>query len=353
MTSRSARGAARCAPRCRARRPASSPRRTSPERRASPTSITGDVGGTSFDVSLIAGGADGAGGADVDRFRSGRAHADDRDHDHRRRRRIDRLGRSRRAAAGRAGDRRAPCPGPVCYGQGNDAADGDRRQRGARPHQCRPPDRRRARRGSMSRRARRPSSGTSASRSASMRWRRPRRSCASPTPHGRRDPPGLDRARPRSARLRAHAVRRRRRPARRRADARGRAEGGAGPALSRRDLGARLRHRRHAPRFRADASTARSGDRRRSARRRDRAHGRARARGCWIDRASSFDGRDTLVASTCSISARPIPWRRRSPGGRARSTRSDARQRSSDATARSTAGCSTASRPRAQHSRRA
>ena len=45
-------------------------------------------------------------GADHDRFRPGHPHADDRDHHHRRRRRLDRLGRSRRPAAGRPGKRR-------------------------------------------------------------------------------------------------------------------------------------------------------------------------------------------------------------------------------------------------------
>jgi hypothetical protein len=46
--------------------------------------------------------------------------------------------------SGRAGKRRLR-PGPVCYGQGGDAADADRRQRGARPDQRRPPHRRQAR----------------------------------------------------------------------------------------------------------------------------------------------------------------------------------------------------------------
>ena len=68
--------------------------------------ITCDLGGTSFDVSLIAGGKVVARGADHDRFRPRHPHADDRDHHHRRRRRLDRLGRSRRPAAGRPGKRR-------------------------------------------------------------------------------------------------------------------------------------------------------------------------------------------------------------------------------------------------------
>ncbi|MFX4222335.1 MAG: hydantoinase/oxoprolinase family protein [Thalassobaculum sp.] len=69
------------------------------------TSITCDMGGTSFDVSLVADGGKRARGPDLDRFRPGRAHADDRDHHHRRRRRLHRPGRCRRTAAGRAGKR--------------------------------------------------------------------------------------------------------------------------------------------------------------------------------------------------------------------------------------------------------
>ena len=44
-------------------------------------------------------------GADHGRFRARHSYADDRDHDHRRRRRLDRVGRSRRPAAGRPGER--------------------------------------------------------------------------------------------------------------------------------------------------------------------------------------------------------------------------------------------------------
>ena len=145
-----------------------------------PNVVTGDVGGTSFDVSLIAGGRDDACRADIDRFRSGRAHADDRDHDHRRRRRLDRLGRSRRAAAGGAGiGGRGAWPGLLRPGQR--AADADRRQRGSRAHQCGTADRRRARRVWMSKRRGRPSRSMSASRSASTRRLPRRRSSASPT----------------------------------------------------------------------------------------------------------------------------------------------------------------------------
>ena len=72
---------------------------------ASTMSITCDLGGTSFDVSRDRRRQGRARGADHDRFRPGHPHADDRDHHHRRRRRLDRLGRSRRPAAGRAGKR--------------------------------------------------------------------------------------------------------------------------------------------------------------------------------------------------------------------------------------------------------
>ena len=74
--------------------------------------ITCDMGGTSFDVSLVAGRQGGARRPDGHRFRHGRAHADDRDHDDRRGRRLDRLGRQERAAAGRPGiGRLGPGPG--------------------------------------------------------------------------------------------------------------------------------------------------------------------------------------------------------------------------------------------------
>ena len=76
-----------------------------------------DMGGTSFDVALIAGGKGGARRADDGRIRHGRTHADDRDHDDRCRRRLDRVGRPRRPAADRSRERRLG-PGPVAYGLG-------------------------------------------------------------------------------------------------------------------------------------------------------------------------------------------------------------------------------------------
>ena len=89
-------------------------------RRRQDNIITCDLGGTSFDVSLVAGGKASLAAQTRDRFRPGDPHADDRDHHHRRRRRLDRLGRPRRPAAGRARKAPAPMPGPACYGQGND-----------------------------------------------------------------------------------------------------------------------------------------------------------------------------------------------------------------------------------------
>ena len=69
--------------------------------------ITCDLGGTSFDVSVIAGGKAVAGGAEPRyRLRPRHPHADDRDHDHRRRRRLDRR-RSIAAACCRSA-RKAP-----------------------------------------------------------------------------------------------------------------------------------------------------------------------------------------------------------------------------------------------------
>ena len=104
-----------------------------------------------------------AGGADHHRFRHGHPHADDRDHHHRRRRRLHRLGRSRRPAAGRTGERRLGA-GPGLLRAGQRAADADRRTCRARPHQCGASDRRQACRRSMSRRRSALSPNTSPSR---------------------------------------------------------------------------------------------------------------------------------------------------------------------------------------------
>ena len=78
---------------------------------------------------------------DHGRFRPGDPHPDGGDHHHRRRRRLDRRGRSRRAVAGRAGERRLGA-GAGLLRPWQYAADLDRRPGRARPHQCRAPDRR-------------------------------------------------------------------------------------------------------------------------------------------------------------------------------------------------------------------
>ena len=103
-------------------------------------------------------------GADHGRFRPGDPHADDRDHHHRRGRRLDRLGRSRRAAAGRPG-KRGLGAGPGLLRRGQHAADADRRAGRARPHQRAAPARRRIeiarRRGRAARHRRRMSASRS------------------------------------------------------------------------------------------------------------------------------------------------------------------------------------------------
>ena len=174
-----------------------------------PNVITGDVGGTSFDVSLIARGETalaaqttidfglvirtpmieittiGAGGGSI-------AHVD-------------------RGGLLQVGPESAGAvPGPVCYGQGNTRPTlTDANVVLGRINADRPIG------GGLKRldvdAAKRPSRRMSPIRSASIRSQRRRRSCGSPTPHGGRHPPGVDRARSRSARLRADAVRRRRR----------------------------------------------------------------------------------------------------------------------------------------------
>ena len=99
------RAGCRCARRCPARPPAWSRARRIAKAAGFDNLITCDLGGTSFDVSVDRRRQGRARGADHDRLRPGDPHADDRDHHHRRGRRLDRLGRSRRAAAGRAGKR--------------------------------------------------------------------------------------------------------------------------------------------------------------------------------------------------------------------------------------------------------
>ena len=80
-----------------------------------PDVVTGDMGGTSFDV---AGGwrRGLAGGADRDRVRHGGARADDTDRDHRRGRRFDRQRGCRRPAAGRSGIGRQQSRRPAMAG---------------------------------------------------------------------------------------------------------------------------------------------------------------------------------------------------------------------------------------------
>ena len=95
-----------------------------------------DMGGTSFDVSLIAGGTAEPDDRVRDRVGAARLHADGRRQDDRRRRRLDRLDRQGRPAAGRAAERRRQ-PGPACYGRGGTRADGHRCQSGARAAQSR------------------------------------------------------------------------------------------------------------------------------------------------------------------------------------------------------------------------
>ncbi len=142
--------------------------------------ITADLGGTSFDVSLIAKGEAalaaqttidfglvirtpmieittiGAGGGSI-------AHVD-------------------RGGLLQVGPESAgSVPGPVCYGAGRRAADPDRRACRARPHQRRAADRRQARAARRRGRAARHPARMSASPWASTRSRRRRRSCGSPT----------------------------------------------------------------------------------------------------------------------------------------------------------------------------
>ena len=104
--------------------------------------ITADLGGTSFDVSLIAEGASTLAAQTTIDFGLVIRTPDDRDHHDRRRRRFDRPCRPRRLIARRAGKRRIAA-GPRLLRPRRRAPDADRRQCCARPHQRRAPDRRR------------------------------------------------------------------------------------------------------------------------------------------------------------------------------------------------------------------
>src|SRR4051812_25034519 len=174
--------------------------------------------------------------------------------------------------------------GPACYGQGNTrpavthapgllgptkaqrglgawsrllrtrqhAADVDRRSSFARPHQCAASARRRVevarRRGSE---ARDRGACRHAAWACDRRCRRRDRACRR-RPHGRRHSPRVDRARARSAEIRRDAVRRRWRAACRRADPRGWPQIRACAAFSRDHVRARLRSGGSAPRHGAD-----------------------------------------------------------------------------------------------------
>ena len=81
------------------------------------TSITVDMGGTSFDVALVSDGVPDGHDRGRDR-RPPRRLADPRHPHRRRRRRLDRLDRHRRRCWPSAPPARAPSPGPACYGRG-------------------------------------------------------------------------------------------------------------------------------------------------------------------------------------------------------------------------------------------
>ena len=260
------RAGCRCAPRCRARPPAWSPARRIAKAAGFDNLITCDLGGTSFDVSVIAGGkvavaaqttidfglvirtpmieitTIGAGGGSIAS--------------------VDRGGLLQ-VGPESAGS----VPGPACYGQGNtrptltDAQVVLGRINAARPlgGELKSLDVEAAQarhRGRMS--ARRSASTPTAAAAAIVRVADARMAGAIRLVSIER---GHD-----PATLRRDAVRRRRRAACRRADPRDRAEVRAGAALSRHHLGARLRARRSAPRHGADAQPDARRPRRRGAR---------------------------------------------------------------------------------------
>ena len=216
--------------------------------------ITCDLGGTSFDVSVIAGGKAslaaqttidfglvirtpmieittiGAGGgsiASVDRGGLAAGRAGKR-----------RLGARARSATARATTRPTLTDAQVVLGRINAERPIGGELATLDVEAARTRDRRPCRRAARPRR----------------RWRPPRRSCASPNARmaGAIRLVSIERGHD-PATFVADAVRRRRRAACRRADPRDRAEARAGAALSRHHVGARLRHRRHAPRPGADA----------------------------------------------------------------------------------------------------
>ncbi len=111
------------------------------------------------------------------------------------------------------------------------------------------------------------------------RGRRSRHRARRGSAHGRRHPARVHRARPRAVALRGDAVRRRRRVARRRAHSRDRPQVRTGAALPRHHLGARLRARRFAARRGADAQRHAGWARHDRARAADAANGQRGQRG--------------------------------------------------------------------------
>ena len=170
-----------------------------------------DMGGTSFDVSLIAGGAADAHHRVRDRVGPARSYTPMVD-----------VTRSAPAAARSPGSTRAACcasgraapgptPGPACYGRGGTRGDGDRRQRGARAAST--PTTSSAARCRSTRRPRAPPSSGWAT-ALGMTLEDVAASVVELVDFNmvERDPAGLDRPRSRSARL--HARRRSAAPAR-------------------------------------------------------------------------------------------------------------------------------------------
>ena len=227
-----------------------------------------------------------------------RLHAEgagDRSRRGRRRRRLACLDRRRRRAAG-GPESAGAAPGPVCYDLGGDDPDHHRRQCAARLHQPEPSGRRRAQaqRREGARGVRR--KDRAAARHVA-RARRLRRASDRGLEHDPRHQGGVDRARPRPARLRAVRLRRQR------AAVRGRHGGGArhpphrGAALGRAVLVVRAALRRCRAPLRAHVPPAAAPGRSR----RDRdGLGRARAPG---ERAARR--RKALPARAHGSSARP------------------------------------------------
>ena len=301
------RAGCRCAPRCPARPPAWSRARRSPSAAGFDNLITCDLGGTSFDVSVIAGGKAavaaqttidfglvirtpmieittiGAGGGSIAS--------------------VDRGGLLQ-VGPESAGS----VPGPACYGAGNTRPTltdaqvvlgriNAQRPLGGELEVARRRGGARARSTRACRRAARPR----------HRRRRGRDRARRRGAHGRRDPPRLDRARPRSGAIRRDAVRRRRRAACRRADPRDRAEVArwcrAFPASPRRSAACSPTCATTCVQTaQRDARRPRRGGARAAAWRAAGAGGERRDRGGRHSRSSAST---SSTSSTCTISARP------------------------------------------------